>query len=172
MTGTYAELGNIYTRIRADHGVGDGPAIEESTPTTVYSPHDSPITGLRALIERAARGTGELPAPRLALVHLHGLPRAAVIGMAGLATTELTFQAFLQCGGSSVVQVRSSDAANLESQLLAVRAQPLDLVLFSNPTRQTAERLMAGGGPRPRVLSKLAAFYNDPSAGTVRRSPP
>jgi hypothetical protein len=138
--------------------------VEHATPTTLFAPHHDARVGLAAVLAAACDMEGQGPLDhRVALVHLHGLPRAAVIGLAGLTTTELTMQALLRQAGSALVQVKSSDAASLESQLIDVRSTPLDLLVFTGPARQTAERLMAGGGLRGRTGAGVIAFYNGPA---------
>ena len=166
----YVEIGNVYTRAMLTAAVPTQAGerwqvVEHITPTTVYRPAASPEVGLGAVLGRLAEPAGSGPVPggdHIALLHLYGLPRSAVIGLAGLTTTELTIHSIWRQAGSSVVQVKSSDTANLEAQLIEVRARALDLLVFAGPARHTAERLMAGGGPRPRVLPRLQAIYNGP----------
>ncbi len=167
----FLEVGNVLTRGMAVRESGpDALATrEESTPTCIYHPGGGVADGFDPVLAslETAFATGPVPAApperRIALTHLDGSPRAAVIGLAGLATTELTIQAVLRHLGSSVVQVRSTDAASLEAQLVGVRSVPLDVLAFTTPSHQTAERLVAGGGVRPRVLPKLIALYNGPA---------
>lgn len=158
------EVGNVLTRAMA-FGAGREEPVERATPTTAYAPCRDPRTGLRAVLSDPAFDhlPGPPPGRRIALVHLHGLPRAAVIGLTGLATTELTMQAVLRQAGSSIVQVKSTDAASLEAQLIDVRSLPLDLVVFTGPARQTAQRLLAGGGLKGRTPAGILAFYNGPA---------
>jgi len=165
----FAELGNVLTKVRTlplealeTDGLTTAPE-QHVTPTSLYLPQGDAAKGAAAVLAAAGLGDqGSDESHRVALIHLHGLPRAAVIGLAGLATTELTIQAALRRAGSSVVQVKSTDPASLEAQLIEVRAVPLDLLLFTGPARQTAERLMAGGGPRARTGGGLLAMYNGP----------
>ena len=164
MTPVHVEIGNVLTRaMRVDAIDGDDTCSqatveEESTPTTVYTQDGSAVAGCDAVMAayRDAR-------PGVALIHLNGAPRTAVMGLAGLPTTELTIQGALRQAGSSVVQVRSADAASLEAQLVGIRALPLDVLAFAAPAPLTAERLLASGGVRPRVLARLLAMYNGPA---------
>ncbi|MDP2873111.1 MAG: hypothetical protein Q8P31_11320 [Bacillota bacterium] len=156
-----AELGSVLTRVVSLDAIDPGARVEESTPTTVYPPMADPGIGFSAALAAARAQGGEME-PGVALVHLHGLPRSAVFGLAGLPTTELSRQAALRRAGSAVVQVRSTDPASLEGQLIEVRARPLDLLIFTVAARQAAERLMSGGGPRPRALPVMQALYNGP----------
>jgi len=182
MTADYLELGNVLTRLVrvSDPELwprqGFSPT-QHATPTTTYEPWGAPERGIEQLLAAAA-GLGSLHgadgAPpterptragggdRVALVHLRGTPQTCVVGLAGLATTELTIQAALRQAGSNVAQIKSSDAADLEAQLIDVRARPLDLLVFTGPVVSTARRLVSGGGPAPRVLDSLQALYNGP----------
>jgi len=163
--GVFAELGNVLTRVSVRDGrPGDERVLfEEAIPTTVNLPYASPAEGLDLVLEAAAPSMPDT-GPRAALYHYLGCPRTAVFGASGLATTELSVQSALRRGGSSVVQVRVSDTAALEGQLIELRGQPSDLLIFTGSGHQAAERLMAGGGPTPRVLPAMAAIYNGPKA--------
>lgn len=158
----HADLGNVLTRVLSVDALDPVERVEEVTPTSLNSP-GSPEAGFGAVLS-AARQRCANAEPGVAIVHLHGLPRTAVFGLAGLPSTELSRQAALRRAGSAVIQVRSTDPASLEQQLIEVRAQPLDLLIFSVAARQAAERLMSGGGPRARVTQALPALYNGPAA--------
>lgn len=160
MRSLFLEVGNVLTRALEVCGSPDGliETRQESTPTLVYHPGQSVTGGYGPVLDAL-----ETARPGAALIHLNGAPRTAIVGLSGLTTTELTIQAVLRQAGSSVIQVRSTDAANLEAQLVGVRSVPLDILAFTTPSLQTAERLMAGGGVRPRVLPRLLALYNGPA---------
>lgn len=159
----HADLGNVLTRVVSLDAPYPAGRLEEVTPTTLYPPLNSPEAGFEAVLA-AARERGPGLEPGVAVIHLHGLPRTAVFGLFGLPTTELSRQAAMRRAGSAVIQVRSTDPASLEEQLIDVRAQPLDLLLFTVAARQAAERLMSGGGPRPRVLPSIPALYSGPAS--------
>jgi hypothetical protein len=159
----HADLGNVLTRVLTLGGSDPEDRIEQVTPTALDARPGSAEAGFEAVLGAARRHCPGAE-PGIALVHLHGLPRAAVFGLAGLPTTELSRQAALRRAGSAIIQVRSTDPASLEQQLIDVRAQPLDFIIFTVATRQAAERLMSAGGPRARVLSSLPALYNGPAA--------